>query len=71
MPISWRLSCAIFVFFCIGIKHLMLLQRERLSLLGGDGSNRVALKPIIHFHTWRVGNALNYSLFGECTVIRI
>ncbi|CAA6668108.1 unnamed protein product [Spirodela intermedia] len=45
--------------------------RERLSVLGGDGSNRVALKPIIHFHTWRVGilffvlgNCLNFISFG-------
>ncbi|MQM19144.1 hypothetical protein Taro_052144 [Colocasia esculenta] len=32
-------------------------QRERLSMLSNDESNRLMLKPIIYFHTWRVGNA--------------
>lgn len=47
-------------------------QRERLSTASNDGSNKkLILKPIIYFHTWRVGilffalgNCLNFISFG-------
>ncbi|KAK8938945.1 hypothetical protein KSP39_PZI011386 [Platanthera zijinensis] len=47
-------------------------QRERLSIASNDESNKkLILKPIIYFHTWRVGilffalgNCLNFISFG-------
>ncbi|KAL6143024.1 hypothetical protein ACLB2K_053723 [Fragaria x ananassa] len=47
-------------------------ERERHSMLEGDGTNgKLPLKPIIYFHTWRVGflffvlgNCLNFISFG-------
>ncbi|KAI6700908.1 hypothetical protein NL676_015232 [Syzygium grande] len=47
-------------------------ERERQSLQDMDGANgKLPLKPIIHFHTWRVGilffflgNCLNFISFG-------
>ncbi|KAL5700532.1 hypothetical protein ACHQM5_025961 [Ranunculus cassubicifolius] len=47
-------------------------ERERNSLLENDGNNgKTALKPIIHFQTWRIGilffafgNCLNFISFG-------
>ncbi|KAI8541219.1 hypothetical protein RHMOL_Rhmol08G0045300 [Rhododendron molle] len=48
------------------------MERERHSVLGGDGTNgKIVMKPIIHFQTWRVGilffavgNCLNFVSFG-------
>ncbi|KAL6994546.1 hypothetical protein U1Q18_012649 [Sarracenia purpurea var. burkii] len=47
-------------------------ERERHSVLGGDGANgKIVLRPIINFQTWRVGivffalgNCLNFISFG-------
>ncbi|XP_073006991.1 probable magnesium transporter NIPA8 isoform X2 [Typha latifolia] len=47
-------------------------QRERLSILCSDeGNDKITLKPIIHFQTWRVGilffalgNCLNFISFA-------
>lgn len=47
-------------------------EREKYTVLGSDGSNgKNVMKPIIYFHTWRVGilffalgNCLNFISFG-------
>ncbi|XP_020581323.1 probable magnesium transporter NIPA8 [Phalaenopsis equestris] len=46
-------------------------QRERLSAASNDGSTKLILKPIIYFHSWRVGilffvlgNSLNFFSFA-------
>uniref|UniRef100_A0A1D1XUJ4 Probable magnesium transporter n=1 Tax=Anthurium amnicola TaxID=1678845 RepID=A0A1D1XUJ4_9ARAE len=74
---DWIIGAFINLFGSIAINfgtNLLKLghdQRERLSMLSNDGSNRLPLKPIIHFHTWRVGilffalgNCLNFISFG-------
>jgi hypothetical protein len=35
--------------------HHVVMQRERHSLESDGANGKLPLKPIIHFHTWRVG----------------
>lgn len=40
-------------------------EREKYTVLGTDGSNgKNVMKPIIYFHTWRVG--ILFFVFGNC-----
>ncbi|KAK9272427.1 hypothetical protein L1049_002800 [Liquidambar formosana] len=75
---EWVIGAFINLFGSIAINfgtNLLKLghnERERHSMLEGDGTNgKLALKPIIHFQTWRVGiiffalgNCLNFISFG-------
>ncbi|KAK1320021.1 hypothetical protein QJS10_CPB04g00055 [Acorus calamus] len=74
---EWVIGAIINIFGSIAINfgtNLLKLgheQRERLSILGGDGNEKIVLKPIIHFQTWRIGicffafgNCLNFISFG-------
>ncbi|XP_059449334.1 probable magnesium transporter NIPA8 isoform X1 [Corylus avellana] len=75
---EWIIGAFINLFGSIAINfgtNLLKLghnERERHSMLESDGTNgKLTLKPIIHFHTWRVGiiffllgNCLNFISFG-------
>ncbi|XP_030450476.2 probable magnesium transporter NIPA8 isoform X2 [Syzygium oleosum] len=75
---EWVIGAFINLFGSIAINfgtNLLKLghnERERQSLQDMDGANgKLPLKPIIHFHTWRVGilffflgNCLNFISFG-------
>ncbi|GLT73469.1 hypothetical protein SLA2020_453270 [Shorea laevis] len=69
---EWIIGAFINLFGSIAINfgtNLLKLghnERERHSMLESDGTNgKLTLKPIIHFHTWRVGKGL-YFLSGNC-----
>ncbi|KAG2709874.1 hypothetical protein I3760_04G000100 [Carya illinoinensis] len=75
---EWIIGAFINLFGSIAINfgtNLLKLghnERERHSVLESDGtSGKLPLKPIIYFHTWRVGilffllgNCLNFISFG-------
>ncbi|KAJ4974949.1 hypothetical protein NE237_008123 [Protea cynaroides] len=75
---QWVIGAFINIFGSIAINfgtNLLKLghdQRERLSMLDGDGTtSKLVSKPIIYFQTWRVGilffafgNCLNFISFG-------
>ncbi|KAG8477203.1 hypothetical protein CXB51_030984 [Gossypium anomalum] len=75
---DWVIGAFINLFGSIAINfgtNLLKLghnERERHSMMDGEGmAGKVPLKPIIHFHTWRVGilffiigNCLNFISFG-------
>lgn len=75
---EWVVGAIINLFGSIAINfgtNLLKLghnERERHSMLNGDGTNgKLVLKPIIYFQTWRVGilffalgNCLNFISFG-------
>ncbi|MQL73620.1 hypothetical protein Taro_005959 [Colocasia esculenta] len=66
---EWVIGAIINLFGSIAINfgtNLLKLghdQRERLSVLNNDGNKQLALKPIVYFHSWRVGIALNFFVF--------
>lgn len=68
---EWVIGALINIFGSIAINfgtNLLKLghdQREKYSVLDSDGTNgRAVLKPIIYFHTWRVG--IMFFAFGNC-----
>ncbi|KAB1200613.1 NIPA-like protein 3 [Morella rubra] len=68
---EWIIGAFINLFGSIAINfgtNLLKLghnERERYSMLESDGTNgKSPLKPIIYFHTWRVGIII--FLFGNC-----
>lgn len=74
---EWIIGALINLFGSIAINfgtNLLKLghnERERYSLESDGANGKLPLKPIIHFHTWRVGivifllgNCLNFISFG-------